>query len=52
MNAYPILPVETATKWRLFLANRLVHSRACDGLADAGINVYALATSYGIVLLW
>jgi hypothetical protein len=29
-----------------FLANRLVHSRACDGLADPGINAHALITSY------
>ena len=46
MNAQPKLPVETATQLAVFLANRPgALARVCDALANAGINVYALATS-------
>ena len=46
MNAQPKLPVETATQLAVFLANRpRALARVCDALANAGINIYALATS-------
>ena len=46
MNAHPKLSVETATQLAVFLANRPgALARACEALANAGINIYALATS-------
>jgi hypothetical protein len=46
MNAHPRLSVETATQLAVFLANRPgALARVCDALANAGINIYALATS-------
>jgi hypothetical protein len=46
MNADPRLLVETATQLAVFLANRPgALARVCDALANAGINIYALATS-------
>ena len=46
MNADPKLSVETATQLAVFLANRPgALARVCDALANAGINIYALATS-------
>src|SRR5947199_6955414 len=46
MNAHPKLSVETATQLAVFLANRPgALARVCDALANAGINIYALATS-------
>src|ERR1700751_3730890 len=46
MNAHPKLCVETATQLAVFLANRPgALARVCDALANAGINIYALATS-------
>jgi hypothetical protein len=46
MNAYPKLSVETATQLAVFLANRPgALARVCEALANAGINIYALATS-------
>ena len=46
MNAHPKLSVETATQLSVFLANRPgALARVCDALANAGINIYALATS-------
>jgi len=46
MNAHPKLYVETATQLAVFLANRPgALARVCEALADAGINIYALATS-------
>ena len=46
MNAHPKLSVETATQLAVFLANR-PGALACvsEALANAGINIYALATS-------
>lgn len=46
MNTHPKLSVETATQLAVFLANRPgALARVCDALANAGINIYALATS-------
>jgi hypothetical protein len=46
MNASPKLSVETATQLALFLANRPgALARVCEALANAGINIQALATS-------
>ena len=46
MNAHPKLSVETTTQLAVFLANRPgALARVCDALANAGINIYALATS-------
>ena len=46
MNAHPKLSVETGTQLAVFLANRpRALARACDVLANAGINIYAMATS-------
>src|SRR5437763_13897971 len=46
MNAHPKLSVETATQLAVFLANRPgALARVCDALANAGISIYALATS-------
>jgi hypothetical protein len=46
MNAHPKLSVETATQLAVFLANLPgALARACEALANAGINIYALATS-------
>src|SRR5262252_7103391 len=46
MNTHPKLSVETATQLAVFLANRPgALARVCDALADAGINIHALATS-------
>ncbi|HEY6154098.1 MAG TPA: ACT domain-containing protein [Candidatus Udaeobacter sp.] len=46
MNAHPTFSVETATQLAVFLANRPgALARVCDALANAGINIYALATS-------
>src|SRR5262245_12585997 len=46
MNAHLNLSVEIATQLAVFLANRPgALARVCDALADAGINIYALATS-------
>jgi hypothetical protein len=46
MNAHPKLSLETVTQLAVFLANRPgALARVCDALADAGINIYALATS-------
>src|SRR5204862_6470733 len=46
MNADSKLSVETATQLAVFLANRPgALARVCDALANAGINIYALATS-------
>jgi hypothetical protein len=46
MNAHPRLSVETATQLAVFLANRPgALARVCEELANAGINIYALATS-------
>jgi hypothetical protein len=46
MNAHPKLSLETATQLAVFLANRPgALARVCDALANARINIYALATS-------
>ena len=46
MNAHPKLSIETATQLAVFLANRPgALARVCEALANAGINIYALATS-------
>src|SRR5438093_13401113 len=46
MNTHPKLSVETATQLAVFLANRPgALARVCEALANAGINIYALATS-------
>src|SRR5215468_1648924 len=46
MNAHPKFSVETATQLAVFLANRPgALARVCDALANAGLNIYALATS-------
>ena len=46
MNAHPKFSVETATQLAVFLANRPgALARVCEALANAGINIYALATS-------
>src|SRR5437763_10326267 len=46
MNAHPKLSIETATQLAVFLANRPgALGRVCEALANAGININALATS-------
>jgi hypothetical protein len=46
MNAHPKLSIETATQLAVFLANRPgALARVCEALANAGVNIYALATS-------
>jgi hypothetical protein len=46
MNAHPKLSVETVTQLAVFLANRPgALARVCEALANAEINIYALATS-------
>jgi hypothetical protein len=46
MNTHPKLSVETATQLAVFLANRPgALARVCEALANAGINICALATS-------
>jgi hypothetical protein len=47
MNVHPKLSVETATQLAVFLANRPgALARVCDALANAGINIHALAIRY------
>jgi hypothetical protein len=46
MNPHPRLSIETATQLAIFLANRPgALARVCEALAEAGINIHALATS-------
>src|SRR5205823_4770422 len=46
MNPSPKLSIETATQLAVFLANRPgALGRVCEALANAGININALATS-------
>jgi hypothetical protein len=46
MNPHPKLSIETATQLAVFLANRPgALARVCEALANAEINIYALATS-------
>jgi hypothetical protein len=46
MNPDPKLSIETATQLAIFLANRPgALARVCEALANAEINIYALATS-------
>jgi hypothetical protein len=46
MNPHPKLSIETATQLAIFLANRPgALARVCEALANAEINIYALATS-------
>jgi hypothetical protein len=46
MNAHSKFSVEMATQLAVFLANRPgALARVCHALANAGINIYALATS-------
>ena len=46
MNQHPKLSIETATQLAIFLANRPgALARACEALANAQINIHALATS-------
>jgi len=46
MNPHPKLSIETATQLAIFLANRPgALARVCEALANAEINVHALATS-------
>jgi len=46
MNQHPKLSIETATQLAVFLANRPgALARVCEALANAEINIYALATS-------
>jgi len=46
MNTHPELSIETATQLAVFLANRPgALARVCEALGNAGINIYALATS-------
>src|SRR5215472_5037640 len=46
MNAHLKLSIESATQLAVFLANRPgALARVCEALANAGINIYALATS-------
>jgi hypothetical protein len=46
MNPHPKLSIETATQLAIFLANRPgALARVCEALANAKINIYALATS-------
>ena len=46
MNPHPKISIETATQLAIFLANRPgALARVCEALANAEINIYALATS-------
>jgi hypothetical protein len=46
MNQHPKLSIETATQLAIFLANRPgALARVCEALANAEINIHALATS-------
>ena len=46
MNPHPKLSIETATQLAVFLANRPgALARVCEALANAEINIHALATS-------
>jgi hypothetical protein len=46
MNPHPELSIETATQLAVFLANRPgALARVCEALANAEINIHALATS-------
>jgi len=46
MNQHPKLSIETATQLAIFLANRPgALARVCEALANAKINIHALATS-------
>jgi hypothetical protein len=46
MNAHPQLLIETATQLAVFLGNRPgALARVCEELANAEINIHALATS-------
>jgi hypothetical protein len=46
MNPHPKLSIETATQLAIFLANRPgALARVCEALANAEINIHALATS-------
>jgi len=46
MNSNPKLSIESATQLAVFLANRPgALARVCTALAQAGINIHALATS-------
>ena len=46
MNSNPKLSIESATQLAVFLANRPgALARVCAALAQAGINIHALATS-------
>ena len=46
MNANPKLSIESATQLAVFLANRPgALARVCAALAQAGINIHALATA-------
>ena len=46
MNPHPKLSIETATQLAVFLANRPgALARVCESLANAEINIHALATS-------
>jgi len=46
MNPHPKLSIEAATQLAVFLANRPgALARVCEALANAEINIYALATS-------
>ena len=46
MNPHPKLSIETATQLAVFLANRPgALARVCEALANAKINIHALATS-------
>ena len=46
MNPHPKLSIETATQLAVFLANRPgALARVCEALANAQINIHALATS-------
>ena len=46
MNPHPKISIETATQLAIFLANRPgALARVCEALANAKINIHALATS-------
>jgi hypothetical protein len=46
MNPHPKISIETATQLAIFLANRPgALARVCEALANAQINIHALATS-------
>ena len=46
MNPHPKISIETATQLAIFLANRPgALARVCEALANAEINIHALATS-------